>query len=292
MKIFDSKATPPVHAILLLSMSKLAGGKDLRVRQQTPADCLEFMQGLERRFAGQAIHYTLLYTDGLYANSDQPAVDVAKKVTMQMVRHQEIMRKLLAGDGNQRVVEAVAWDQLVLEDQTGKWESDFEKLMNFYRRDEKFAGCVRADTLAAKRGETPSDADIRFILNELLMFEKIRRLDILPPSMKEQSETTLIVYPGAPLISDRYLIDNNKRAVRNAPTAIDRSRPYQNFRLDVSNLNDVQLHESLSLKPVKINKPPNKTLNKWASLAASVVVAGAGLLAYEYRHAVGPVFVR
>src|SRR5262249_49585547 len=117
----------PVHVYLLLSMSKLSGGAEklgLSIRQQTPADCIAFMEGSERQMPGAASRYTVLNTEGLYLNSDLPAEAAGKKLALQMTRHSEGLDKI-AGE---RKVEKRSWNQALLDDTQGKWEGGLDKI--------------------------------------------------------------------------------------------------------------------------------------------------------------------
>jgi len=55
-------------------MSKLNGSSaSLSVRQQTPQDCLEMMEEIEKNFPSARIDFKFVYTDALYLNRDEQA---------------------------------------------------------------------------------------------------------------------------------------------------------------------------------------------------------------------------
>ena len=262
---FKRSAQESIDVVMLLSMSKLAGSEHkLGQRQQTPQDCLDMMDEIEKRFAGASVNFRFLYTDALYLNKNEQAAKAAERVLFQMTRHQEGIQKI-AGD---RDIAFGSWNQAILDNNKGGFESALTAMRNRYVKDKEFAAQVNGDTLAAKRGHEPDRHDVEFVLQELTVMEMIRR-------QATDVNKVVIAYPGEPLKSDLYLRDSKR------PHPLGKASPVEHraFWADVSGNNQYSLHEYDLPKP-KEEKKDNSLHKIAASIAFAVFAAAAAGISY------------
>lgn len=76
------------YLVFPLSMSRLAGG-------QSPEACYELIQHFETKISEVGTDLIMLYTNGLYYNIDEPALQVRKRTNIQMLTHRTAFHKLL-----------------------------------------------------------------------------------------------------------------------------------------------------------------------------------------------------
>ncbi|MBE2191146.1 MAG: hypothetical protein IAE63_03075 [Alphaproteobacteria bacterium] len=245
-----------VKLYMLLSMSKLNGSdRSISVQQQTPEECIAGFEGLSRtELADYDVQPFMLYSDGLYMHSDKVASAQEEKISRQVARHAARFSKLSAGNENAYVgaAQALAWHQALLEATPEKWESQCNKILTLYNKDQDFANAVRADTLAAKKGNVPNEADIRFILDELVMFDQLRQ---------SNRNATIIAYPGPLLQSDLYLQGKYKSRKRGVWA-------------DITDPDNIEFHGDMVSLPV-----PTPKSTKVLPFAFNKRSAGIGALA-------------
>jgi len=178
---------------------------------------------------------------------------------MQMTRHQEGFKKI----SEDRSIEFVSWNQMVLKNNRGGFESALSAMRARYTKDSDFARSVDEDTLTARRGGVLDKHDVEFILQELVVMELLRR----QPSAADK---IVIAYPGAPLKSDLFLRDSKRKHPLGKAEPVSHSA----FWADVSSPYAIEIHK-FSL-PENQEKPVSKKylVEAGAALGAFAMVAG------------------
>ena len=76
------------YVIFPLSMSRLQ-------TSQKPEDCMNFLSVLDDKLNLPTNDVIFLYTNGLYFNSEEKAMDLRKKTNNQMLAHKVALKKLI-----------------------------------------------------------------------------------------------------------------------------------------------------------------------------------------------------
>lgn len=253
------------HVFILLSMSKLAGSHiEMDKKQHTPEDCIEFIRGFQDTLPDSKLKFTVLYTDGLYENAIHPALDVHTKVVNQMKRHSKKFKERLVEEGLE--AELVSWNQLIL-NADGNWESEFSKVSNKFRNNKELLAAVHVDMKPVTDKNQPDfelKAHEQFVLEELLVMEKIRRREIITPQTVEQPDFSIIAYAGTPFASDMLAIESNRRILNGRRDALDKNREYASYQADITHPDNPVLYQTLhqeALNPVPV-KARTETTDK------------------------------
>lgn len=182
------------YLILPLSMSRLATG-------QNPEYCYSvletFLQKLET-FSNDAV---LLYTNGLYFNSEEVSFENRKKTTQQALNHIYALRALIAKQ-KQFIPGAIHYlpiDYVIFN--SPHFKEFFATLKALEKTDEEFRTLLINDS----KDREYTEANINFIIEEIVVAHIMReKLVDLPRTLVRNDSWRLIAYPGAPLASDMY----------------------------------------------------------------------------------------
>lgn len=192
----DIKRVPPNGTLVLpLSLPKLHG-------RQNPAAIYDFLKFFSDKIRQIGVDVVLLYTNGLYFNSSQPALDLRISTTNQMVRHREELAAMIEErrEFAPQSIHYLPWDYVIL--RADRFCEFLHRLESAYLRDPGFQAAIAADLV--ERGTT--EANIRFVFEELTVTHLIRqRLVPLPTTLSTPSGWRLIAYAGTYLQSDVYL---------------------------------------------------------------------------------------
>ncbi len=185
--------------VLPVSMSRIAGG-------QTPEDCYEMLSYFEEKLESFNNDAILMYTNGLYFNTEDVAFEKRVKTNAQILDHSSKMRKLI--DKNRKFIpKAIHFmpiDYIILN--SPRYQDMFNFLKKKEAEDEAFQNVIKLDT----KGREYTEANINFILEEIVVGHLIREEYVdLPHTLAKQDEWRLICYPGTFLKSEVYVYQQN-----------------------------------------------------------------------------------
>ncbi len=198
-KFYDIKRLPENGTIVLpLSMPKLHG-------EQSPEEIYKFLGFIEKKIPRISVDVVFLYTNGLYFNSEQDALSMRIRSTNQMLMHMQFLKSIIE-ERYEFVPQAFhyyPWDYVVL---NSPCFSDYmHKLEKSFNNDNKFRNYVIYDMY----GREPTDANVRFILEELAIVHMINeRIAPLPSKIADPNGWRLLAYQGPVMLSLAYLYQN------------------------------------------------------------------------------------
>jgi len=197
-RIEEIRAVPENGQFILpLSMSKLHNG-------QSPQKIIEFLNGFIPRLRGRSYDVVLIYTDGLYSNTEQIASAVRPKTINRVRNHVAGMRSLISDQPGyiSHAFHFLPWNTVLT--QTG---SEFEKIAKkiriLYASDPDFRNLIQVDL----KGRENTAANRAFILEEIAFSHAIREgYTKLPHYLSDIKSWRMFCYPGKPIRSEIYAI--------------------------------------------------------------------------------------
>lgn len=187
------------YLVLPLSMSRLSAG-------QSPADCYSVFEHFEPKISVMGLDVVLLYTNGLYFNTDEAALPLRTRSIELMTSHKNALLNLI--HKNKRYIPGafhfLPWDYVLLAGDN--FSAQLNKLKAFYQRSEAMQRAVLAD-LGPRE---PSTANINFVLEEVCATHLIRNHFVeLPKTLVKADLWRLVIYPGAPIAADACQLQNS-----------------------------------------------------------------------------------
>lgn len=185
--------------ILPISMSRIAGG-------QSPEDCYQmlgsFVDKLET-FNNDAI---LMYTNGLYFNTEEVAFEKRVKTNAQVLAHVTRMNNLIQ-KGRTFIPKAIHFmpiDYIILN--SPRYQEMFNVLRKREREDVSFKKFLEIDL----NGRPCTEANINFFLEEIVVGHLITEQMVdLPVTLARSDDWRLICYPGTTILSQVYVYQQN-----------------------------------------------------------------------------------
>jgi hypothetical protein len=182
------------YLIFPLSMSRLSNTQNADI-------CYEALKFFEKKLEMISLDVVFLYTNGLYFNNIEPALDVRKRTISQMLAHKgAILRKILKY--KKYVPQAfhfIPWDYIILNSKD--FENFFNILKEHSKKDEKFRDLIIQDL----NSKEVNEANINFLIEEIVVTHIIRqKLIDLPKTLVRKDNFRLIVYPGEYIKADFY----------------------------------------------------------------------------------------
>lgn len=192
----DLNRVPPNGSLVLpLSLGKLHG-------QQSPTAIYEFLTFFGDKIRQIGVDCVLIYTNGLYFNSSEVALDLRISTTNQIARHRAELSAMIdeRREFTPQTFHYLPWDYIVL--RADRFSEFLNRLETAYARDSGFRAVVAADL--GERGT--SDANVRFVLEELAVTHILRQKFVdLPHTISTPAGWRLIAYAGPHLQSDVYV---------------------------------------------------------------------------------------
>ncbi len=207
------------YLVLPLSMSRLATG-------QSPELCYEVLENFIQKLETFSSDVVLLYTNGLYFNSEEVSFENRKKTTQQALNHIQAFRSLVESRKKfiPGAIHYLPIDYVILNSPVFK--EFFSTLKNLEKNDESFRKLLVLDSKNAEYTE----ANANFIIEEIAVAHIIRQgLVEFPKTLVKNDAWRLVAYPGKPLLSDIYQWKNNilpKKETKN---------PYAGAQYDLEN---------------------------------------------------------
>ncbi len=182
------------YLVLPLSMSRISNGQD--------ADhCFEVIQHFEGKITAVGIDFVFLYTNGLYYNNTEPALDVRKRTNGQMLAHKNAIIKRFEKSKKYitQAAHPLPWDYIVLN--APRYQEFIDILTKRLVSDEEF----RRHIIDGLKGREANDANIAFLIEEIVVSHLIRqRMVEFPKTLVKGDKYRLIIYPGPPFQADIY----------------------------------------------------------------------------------------
>ncbi len=194
---FDiSRLTGDGYLILQLSMSRLAYD-----RGQDPKQVYEILEYFLPKLESYSNDVVLLYTYGLYFNTDAVAFEARKKLNQQILNHSSALRNLIEKK-KQFIPGAfhyLSFDYIILN--SPQFGNFFDLLKTAEKEDKNFRLELEKDMM----GREYNEANINFILEEIAVTHILRQHFVdLPRTLVRRDIWRLIVYPGQIINGDAY----------------------------------------------------------------------------------------
>jgi hypothetical protein len=202
------------YIVFPLSMSRLNN-------EQSAEKLYELIEFFEKKISAVGIDGIFLYTNGLYYNNNESALEVRKRTNGQMLSHKNaILKKVLK---NKKFVPQsmhfLPWDYVVLN--SPNYQEFFQILLKLKDKDKKFKELL----VEGLKGREESEANINFLIEEIAVTHLIRQKMIeFPKTLVKQDKFRLIVYPGSYLNADLYQWKN--KILPQNETADNKSNPF------------------------------------------------------------------
>lgn len=171
--------------IFPLSMSRLAHG-------QSPEECYEMIKYFESKVSEVGIDLIALYTNGLYYNAIEPALEVRKRTNGQMIAHRNSLYKLLIKEKKfvPQAVHFLPWDYTILD--TARFDEFLQILKKVNETDPEFHELLLQGLVQREENE----ANISFLIEEIVVTHLIREQMIsFPKTLVKKDTFRLVVYP-------------------------------------------------------------------------------------------------
>ncbi len=187
------------YLILPLSMSRLATG-------QSPEFCYKVLEDFLNKLETFSSDVVLLYTNGLYFNSEDVSFENRKKTTQQALQHIYAFRKMIESKKQfiPGTVHYLPIDYVIFN--SSSFKVFFDILKNLEKEDSKFRELLIADS----KNLEYTEANINFLIEEIVVCHIMRqKLVEFPRTLVKTDTWRLVAYPGKPLSSDIYQWKNN-----------------------------------------------------------------------------------
>ncbi len=194
--------------ILPISMSRIAGG-------QAPEDCYEMLSAFEDKLESFNNDAILMYTNGLYFNTEDIAFEKRVKTNAQVLAHVTRMNSLIH-KGRKFIPKAVHFmpiDYIILN------SPRYQEMFNFLQKKEKEDSILQKLLGIDLNGREYTEANINFFLEEIVVAHLITEQFIdLPVTLARSDEWRLVCYPGSTILSQVYvfqqgILEKNKSCV-------------------------------------------------------------------------------
>jgi len=182
------------YLVLPLSMIRLAHGQD-------PETCYKIFNHFAEKLEEYSSDVVLLYTSGLYFNSEEPAYKIRQNTNEQILNHADELRNLIQQrkDYMPRAFHYLQLDYVLIN--SPQYQSYLAELKKLEKEDEEFRSCIEDDIGDREYNE----ANVRFILEEVVTAHIIRqKLVRFPQTLVRSDDWRLIVYPGGYIHADVY----------------------------------------------------------------------------------------
>lgn len=185
--------------ILPISMSRIAGG-------QAPEDCYEMLSSFEDKLESFNNDAILMYTNGLYFNTEDIAFEKRVKTNAQVLAHVTRMNSLIQ-KGRKFIPKAIHFmpiDYIILN------SPRYQEMFNYLQKKEKEDPTLRKFLEIDLNGRPYTEANINFFLEEIVVAHLITEQFIdLPVTLARPDEWRLVCYPGTTILSQVYVFQQN-----------------------------------------------------------------------------------
>lgn len=182
------------YLIFPLSMSRLSNSQDAKI-------CYEALKFFEKKLEMISLDVVFLYTNGLYFNNTEPALDVRKRTVAQMLAHKGAIMKMILKEKKfvPKAFHFIPWDYVILN------SKEFESFFNILKKEaEKKAEFYKMIVKDLDKREI-DEANINFMIEEIVVTHLIRQKMVeLPKTLVNKDNFRLFIYPGGFMSADLY----------------------------------------------------------------------------------------
>lgn len=182
------------YLVLPVSMARIEKG-------QSPEICYEILEHFESKLTAFGVDVVVLYTDGLYFNSEGSALDIRRKNSERVASHKNRLEAKIikARRFMPQAIHYLPWDYALLN--SDNFKGHLNKLLQQYKTDRGLQKAVREDL-----GDRPvTKANVGFVLEEVVVTHLMRqKLVTLPRTLVKEDNFRLFIYPGPYIKSDYY----------------------------------------------------------------------------------------
>lgn len=182
------------YLVFALSMSRLSNA-------QNAEECYKALEFFENKITKLGLDVIFLYTNGLYYNNNDSALEVRKKTNGQMIAHSNSIRNIIVKKRKYlpQAMHFLPWDYVILN--CPEYQEYYEKLKKLDKEDSEFHKLL----LEALKEREESEANLNFLIEEIAVTHVIRQKSIeFPKTLVKKDNYRLIIYPGPPLKADIY----------------------------------------------------------------------------------------
>lgn len=170
---------------------------------QSPKEVYEFLKFFEPKVPGISADVILLYSNGLYFNTEEISLNMRKKILNKTQNHVNELFNIIQKNGKfvESAFHIVSWDHILL---------NFYKFSEFSRKihkrledDKELLHYIKKDL----KGRPATEANVSFIIEESIVTHLMRQRQITFPTTLANSDTAwnLIAYPGKYIATDAYI---------------------------------------------------------------------------------------
>lgn len=212
-KFHDINQLPQEEGLLFfgISMSRIGNA-------QSAAQYIDYIKHLGTKIGKtDGVGAVFVYADYLYFHSNEPAVKLMTRYANLMLNHKMAFLNALFKDDKAWIKKAFSFStfgQLLL-DNAEVFKKTHQVVMDMYKNDSEFRGCVDKDVQKAGRAEGEGGVD--FILEEITIFYLLAKGELVFNNefVSGTEQWVLQCYPGTPLISEVYLFQKNPLKLSN-----------------------------------------------------------------------------
>lgn len=199
---FDISSVPKDgYLIFPLSMSRLSN-------VQSGKELYEFLKFFEKKISKISLDVIFLYTNDLYLNSDDRAIEVRKTSLNKMTNHKAEFLNILLKEKKYvpQAFHFLPWDYVILNSENFLKFKD--TMLRKLESDTTFKKNLLQDLEEINRDKT--EANIGFLIEEIIVTHLLLQQDIiLPHTLTSADGWRLVCYPGKPINSLRYTNKHN-----------------------------------------------------------------------------------
>ena len=172
-ELHDINQLPPDgYLVFPLSMSCLSNA-------QNAEECYKALEFFESKIAKLGLDVVFLYTNGLYYNNEDPALEVRKKTNGQMIAHSNSIRNIVIKKRKYLLqsMHFLPWDYIILN--SPEYQKYYEKLRKLSKEDSEFHALL----LVTLKERKESEANLNFLIEEMAVTHVIRQKSIEFPKL-------------------------------------------------------------------------------------------------------------
>lgn len=211
-QFFDFNKLPKEEGILFFGISM-----SLIANRQSPEKCFEYLKLIDKKIEKtEGIGMVMWYGDYLYFHSDKPANQLRDRYKNLMLQHKNGFLNLVLKDPNwiKKAFSFYTFGQVML-DNSEIFVPAWNKVLDLYKTDQKFQKYVEDDCAIAGHGLGVNEK--MFILEEITAYYLAAKGEINFNNrfVPGTEQWVLLGYPGKPLKSEVYLMQNNPLKLSN-----------------------------------------------------------------------------
>ena len=237
-EFYDINKFPTKRGILVIGISMPYIDK-----KQSPKNLFKTTSPLTSKIKMSGVGEIIVYSDGLYMNSDEKSSTLKNKFQKLMEDHKEGYLKIIKKDIYliPPAFTFTTWSQLILN--CPKFRKQFEKIKRIYKEDKQFQKYVKLDITSANK--KVNQDTMSYILEEVLLDYLVAKgkVRLQNDYVQDKEEWILNCYNGKPHRSHVYIHQKNILKIesdniyQNSWYDLDNKKLYQFDRLDLKSFN-------------------------------------------------------